>query len=45
MFHFYHGYHFGGMHILWWAFWLLAISIVFGAYEPVRRRRGPRSGN
>lgn len=39
MFHFYDGYHFFGMHLLWWAFWIAFIGIVFGWYEPVPRRR------
>jgi hypothetical protein len=30
MFHFYDGYHFIGMHLLWWVFWLAFLSIVFG---------------
>ncbi len=42
MFHFYDGYHFFGMHMVWWFFWILFIGIVFGAYEPVRRNRGQR---
>ena len=25
MFHFYDGYHFIGMHLLWWVFWLAFI--------------------
>lgn len=44
MFHFYDGYHFIGMHILWWGFWILFIGIMFGAYEPVRRKRGGKDG-
>jgi hypothetical protein len=40
MFHFYDGYHFFGMHMLWWLFWLGFIAIGFGMFEPVRRRRG-----
>ncbi len=39
MFHMYEGYHFFGMHLLWWAFWIIFISILFGAFEPVRRNR------
>lgn len=40
MFHLYNGYHFLGMHLLWWAFWVVMIGIVFGWYEPVPRWRG-----
>ena len=40
MFHFYDGYHFIGMHMMWWVFWILFVSIMFGPYEPVRRNRG-----
>ncbi len=43
MFHFYEGYHFFGMHLLWWAFWFLFIVIVFGAFEPVRRKPGRKN--
>lgn len=40
MFHMYDGYHFIGMHLLWWAFWIALIGTVYGLYEPVARRRG-----
>ncbi len=40
MFHFYDGYHFIGMHLLWWVFWFAFIGIVYAMYEPVPRRRG-----
>ncbi|CAN5838164.1 hypothetical protein BH11GEM1_BH11GEM1_35390 [soil metagenome] len=43
MFHFYDGYHFIGMHLLWWVFWFSFISILFGMYEPVARSRGSKS--
>ncbi len=33
----YDGYHFLGMHMLWWFFWILFIAVIFGAYQPVRR--------
>ena len=39
MFHFYSGYHFLGMHLIWWTIWLLFIGILFGAYEQVPRIR------
>ena len=38
MFHLYDGYHFFGMHMIWWVFWVVFIMIMFGAYEPVRRK-------
>lgn len=34
---FYDGYHFFGMHMLWWFFWIAFIWVIFGMYEPVRR--------
>ncbi len=40
MFHFYDGYHFWGMHLVWWLFWFAFIWIAFGWYQPVRRVRG-----
>jgi putative membrane protein len=39
MFHFYDGYHFFGMHLMWWVFWIVFVSVLFGPYEPVRRNR------
>ena len=39
MFHMYNGYHFFGMHMLWWFFWILFIGGNFGTYEPVRTYR------
>jgi hypothetical protein len=39
MFNMYDGYHFFGMHMLWWFFWIVFIGVIFGAYEPVRRNR------
>jgi hypothetical protein len=38
--HFYDGYHFIGMHLMWWVFWILFVAVMFGPYEPVRRNRG-----
>lgn len=43
MFHFYDGYHWFGMHLFWWVFWFLSISIIFGLYEPIRKR-GRKNG-
>ena len=37
--HFYNGYHFVGMHIMWWIAWIAFIVVLFGAYSPVRRIR------
>ena len=39
MFNMYDGYHFFGMHMLWWFFWIVFIGVIFGAYEPVRTNR------
>lgn len=39
MFEFYNGYHYFGMHMIWWLFWIAFIVVIFGAYEPVRRNR------
>lgn len=39
MFHMYEGYHFFGMHMLWWMFWIVFVWILFGMYEPVRRTK------
>ena len=44
MFHLDDGYHFFGMHLFWWFFWILFISVMFGAYEPTRRKRGGKDG-
>lgn len=27
--HFYEGYHFGGMHLLWWVLWMILIIWIF----------------
>lgn len=37
MFHFYEGYNFLGMHMLWWFFWIFFVATIFGPYEPVPR--------
>lgn len=39
MYHFYDGYHWMGMHLFWWAFWILFLVVVFGWFEPVPRNR------
>lgn len=45
MFHFYDGYHWLGMHLFWWGFWILFLAVVFGWFEPVpRNRKGKNTG-
>ena len=44
MFHFYDGYHFFGMHMLWWIFWILFISVAFALYQPIRRTKIGKDG-
>ena len=36
---YYYGYHFLGMHLFWWFFWVIFIVIVMGLFEPVPRRK------
>lgn len=43
MFHLYDGYHWLGMHLFWWLFWLLFIALIFGRFEAVPRKRGRKS--
>ena len=43
MFQFYDGYHFFGMHMIWWFFWFAFIWVIFGMYEPVRRSKRTKS--
>jgi putative membrane protein len=35
----YDGYHFWGMHLIWWFVWIAFLSILFGVFEPVRRKK------
>lgn len=35
----YDEYHFFGMHMLWWGFWILIMFLMFGWFEPVPKRR------
>lgn len=35
----YDGYHFFGMHLLWWIFWILLLFLFFGWFQPVPKRR------
>ena len=37
--YFYEGYHFWGMHLFWWVFWIIFIIILFGLYRPVRKNK------
>lgn len=39
MFHMYNGYHFWGMHMIWWLFWIALIGVMFRAFAPGRRNR------
>ena len=32
-------YHFFGMHMMWWVFWLLLLVVTFGWFEPVSKTR------
>ena len=32
-------YHFFGMHLLWWAFWVILMFTLFGWFEPVPKKR------
>lgn len=35
-----YGYYMGGMHTLWWVFWLvLLVGLVYAVWSPDRRRR------
>lgn len=35
----YGDYHFFGMHMLWWFFWILILFLMFGWFEPVPKKR------
>lgn len=35
----YDGYHFWGMPLFWWVFWLFLLVLVFGWFKPVPKRR------
>ena len=37
-----HGYHFWGMHLLWWLFWIICLFIIFGWYGPARKRKAKK---
>lgn len=36
---FHDGYHFWGMHLIWWFIWIIILFSIFGFYEPVRKTR------
>lgn len=36
---FHDGYHFWGMHLIWWFIWLIILFSIFGFFEPVRKTR------
>lgn len=35
----YNGYHYGGMHLIWWIIWIAFIFLIFGLFQPVPRRK------
>ena len=35
---FYDGYHFIGMHLIWWIFWIFFIFILFGWFDTVPKK-------
>ena len=35
----FYDYHFFGMHMFWWFFWILLMFLMFGWFEPVAKRR------
>jgi putative membrane protein len=35
----YYGYHFWGMHIIWWFVWAIFLISLFGWYEPVSKKK------
>ena len=43
--HMYDGYHFGGMHLIWWAAWMILLFWIFATpYDiPGQRRRKPET--
>ena len=32
-------YHFFGMHMFWWFFWIMLLFLMFGWFEPVPKKR------
>ena len=37
--HMYYGYHFMGMHLIWWFIWVVFIITLFGWYDPIPKKR------
>lgn len=35
----YNGYHFVGMHMIWWFVWIMFIFLIFGLFQPVSRKK------
>jgi len=35
----YEGYHFWGMHLVWWFVWAVALFSIFGWYEPIPKKK------
>ena len=35
----YYEYHFFGMHMFWWLFWLILLFVLFGWFAPVPKKR------
>jgi hypothetical protein len=40
MFHMYSGYHWFGMHLIWWFFWLVFLGVLFSRYGTGPARGG-----
>ncbi len=38
----YYGYHFFGMHLLWWLFWVLFFGYLYIRFKPSRKGRGKK---
>ena len=42
--HFYEGYHYGGMHLIWWIIWVILIIWIFATpYQIPGEKRKPNS--
>ena len=39
----YDGYHFWGMHLIWWFVWIVFIGAMFGWYDQVPKSRGRKN--
>lgn len=40
---FFYDYHFMGMHLVWWVFWVILMFALFGWFEPVPKKRVRRA--